>query len=92
MDSNIMVIGLVAVAIFTSLTTEAIKKILDEKQVKYSANILAAVVAVVLTVAASIGYIIYRVYHLCEHHRHAAGGRLRHSDGLPGIPLRHGRL
>lgn len=59
MDSNIMVIGLVAVALFTSLTTEAIKKILDEKQVKYSANILAAVVAVVLTVAASIGYIIY---------------------------------
>ena len=59
MDSNIMVIGLVAVALFTSLTTEAIKKILDEKQVKYSANILAAVVSVVLTVAASIGYIIY---------------------------------
>ena len=59
MDSNIMVIGLVAVAIFTSLTAEAIKKILDELKIKYSANILAAVVAVVLTVAASIGYIIY---------------------------------
>ena len=59
MDSNIMIIGLVAVALFTSLTTEAIKKILDEKQVKYSANILAAIVAVVLTAAASVGYIIY---------------------------------
>lgn len=59
MDSNIMIIGLVAVAIFTSLTTEGVKKILDELGIKYSANILAAIVAVVLTAGASVGYIIY---------------------------------
>jgi len=59
MDSNVLMIGLVAVAIFTSLTTEAVKKILDELKIKYSANILAAVVAVILTAGASVGYIIY---------------------------------
>lgn len=59
MNGNILMIGLVAVAIFTSLGTEAVKKILDELHVKYSANILAAIVAVVLTIGASVGYIIY---------------------------------
>ena len=34
-------------------------KILDELKVKYSANILAAIVAVILTAGASVGYIIY---------------------------------
>lgn len=59
MSANILMIGLVAVAVFTSLTTEAIKKIFDELGVKYSANILAAIVAVILTAGVSVGYIIY---------------------------------
>ena len=59
MSANVLMIGLVAVALFTSLPTEAVKKIFDELGVKYSANILAAIVAVILTTGASIGYIIY---------------------------------
>lgn len=59
MNSSFLMIALVAIAVFTSLATEGVKKILDELKIKYAANILAAIVAVVLTVAASVGYIIY---------------------------------
>jgi len=59
MSGSFVVSALVAIAVFTSLTVEGIKKILDELGKKYSANILAAIVAVVLTIAASAGYIIY---------------------------------
>ena len=59
MNGNILMIALVAISVFTSLAVEGVKKILDELKIKYAANILAAIVAVVLTVAASIGYIIY---------------------------------
>lgn len=59
MSSTFVVTALVAIAVFTSLTVEGIKKILDDLGKKYSANILAAIVAVVLTVAASAGYVIY---------------------------------
>ena len=59
MNGSFVVSALVAIAVFTSLTVEGIKKILDELGKKYSANILAAIVAVVLTIAASAGYIIY---------------------------------
>ena len=59
MSGSFLISALVAIAIFTSLTVEGIKSILDDLGKKYSANILAAVVAVVLTVAASAGYVIY---------------------------------
>lgn len=59
MNGSFVVSALVAIAVFTSLTVEGIKKILDELGKKYSANILAAIVAVILTIAASAGYIIY---------------------------------
>lgn len=59
MSGSFVVSALVAIAVFTSLTVEGIKKILDELGKKYSANILAAIVAVILTIAASAGYIIY---------------------------------
>ena len=59
MNSSFLMIALVAISVFTSLTVEGVKKILDEMGKKYSANILAAIVAVVLTVAASAGYIVY---------------------------------
>ena len=59
MNGSFVVTALVAIAVFTSLTVEGIKKILDDLGKKYSANILAAIVAVILTVAASAGYIVY---------------------------------
>lgn len=41
---------LLIISTFTGLATEAIKKILDAKNVNYSSNILAGIVAVVLSV------------------------------------------
>ena len=58
MDVQFLFIGLAAISAFTTLTTEGIKKLLDEAGKKYAPNILAAIVAVVLTIASSIGYII----------------------------------
>ena len=45
-------------SVLTSLTTEAIKKILDERGSKYSANILAAILSVVFAIGISIAYIV----------------------------------
>lgn len=41
------------------LTVEGIKKLLDKKSVDYSSNVMAAVTAVVISVALSAGYLIY---------------------------------
>lgn len=51
--------ALAGIAGLTSLTVQALKKLLDEKEVKYSSNLLAVIVSVVLTAAVSVGYIIY---------------------------------
>lgn len=50
---------LLACSILTSLTVEGIKKMVDDFKVKYSANIVTAIVAVVLAVAMSVGYYLY---------------------------------
>lgn len=60
MNVEFLFVGLAAISVFTTLTVEAIKKILDDAGKSYSANILAAVVAVVLSIASSIGYIIVK--------------------------------
>lgn len=57
MDNGFLAAALTIIAVLTSLTVEAIKKLLGER--KYSANLLAAIVAVVLTIAVSAGYLIY---------------------------------
>lgn len=59
MDEYKIYIVLAGISGLTSATVQAIKKILDEKGVKYSSNLLAAIVSVVLTAAISAGYIIY---------------------------------
>ncbi len=59
MDKEFLIVALVAISLFTSLTTEGIKKLLDEAHIKYASNLLVSIVAVVLTIAASVGYIIY---------------------------------
>lgn len=50
--------ALLAVSVLTNLTVEAVKKILDQTKIKYSSNILAAIVAVVLSAAISIAYLL----------------------------------
>ena len=57
MSSGFLISALAIISVLTSLTVEAIKKLLGDR--KYSANLLAAIVAVVLTVVVSIGYIVY---------------------------------
>lgn len=57
MSSGFLISALAIISGLTSLTVEAIKKILGDK--KYSSNLLAAIVAVILTVAVSAGYLVY---------------------------------
>lgn len=59
MNKEFIIGALAGLSILTSLTVEAIKKLLNEKEIKYSANLLAAVVSIVLTIATSICYVIY---------------------------------
>lgn len=56
---GIMITGIAVISILTTLTVEALKKTFDEADIKYSSNILAAVVAVILSVTVSAGYIIF---------------------------------
>lgn len=50
---------LLLVSLLTNLTVQAIKKILDEKKIKYSANILAIGISIILSIAVSFCYAIY---------------------------------
>ena len=50
--------GLVAMSAIIGLTTEAMKKILAEYNVKYYANTLAGIVALVLSSIAGVAYVI----------------------------------
>ena len=46
------------ISAFTGLFTEAVKKVLDECKVQYASNFLAGIVAAVLSVGVSVGYVI----------------------------------
>lgn len=59
MSSGFLISALAVISVLTSLTVEAIKKILDEKHKEYSSNLLAVIVAIVLTVVICIGYALY---------------------------------
>lgn len=59
MSSGLLISALAIIAALTSLTVEAIKKILDDQHIDYSSNLLAIIVSAVLTVAICIGYILY---------------------------------
>lgn len=50
--------ALLIVSLVTNLTVEGIKKLLNETTIKYSSNVLAAVVAVLLSCAVCTIYII----------------------------------
>lgn len=59
MDINFLIAALGIIAVCTSLTVEGIKKILDSVKKTYNSTILAVIVSFVLSVASSVGYIIY---------------------------------
>lgn len=51
-------LGLLIISTFTSLVTEAIKKILSEHGITYYANTLAGIIATVLSAAIGVGYVV----------------------------------
>ena len=55
---QIFATGLVVVSAVVGLTTEAVKKVLDEHNVKYYANTLAGIVSLVLASLAGIAYVV----------------------------------
>ena len=59
MNNGFLLSVLALISALTTLTVEGIKKLLDEKQIHYSSNILAVVVAFILTLIGSILYIVY---------------------------------
>lgn len=59
MTSEFLISALATISVLTSLTVEAIKRLLNEKNISYSSNLLAAVVAVILAVCVSVCYVVY---------------------------------
>ena len=59
MNSGFLITALALISVLTSLTVEALKKILDEKHMNYSSNLLAVIVSTILTVAMCVGYTLY---------------------------------
>ena len=58
MTLEIFMVGLLIVSTMTSLFTEGIKKWLQERNKTYHANALAGYVAIVLSIAVGIAYIV----------------------------------
>lgn len=50
--------ALLIVSVITNLTVEGIKKLLDGTKVKYSSNVLAAILSVLIACAVSVIYLI----------------------------------
>jgi hypothetical protein len=59
MNTGIVLSALAFVSVLVSLTVEGIKKLLDEQGKTYKPNLLAAIVAVVLSIATMICYVLY---------------------------------
>lgn len=58
MNMSFLTTALLLVSVATSLTVEGLKKLFDEKGVKYSSNLLAVIVSIIIAVAVSVGYMI----------------------------------
>lgn len=58
MSITFLTTALLIVSLATNLTVEGIKKLLDETGKKYSSNLLAVIVALVIACAVSVGYLI----------------------------------
>ena len=58
MNFEMFLLLLMIVSVLTGLVTEGIKKLLDEAKKPYRSNLLAGVVAIVLSIAVDTGYMI----------------------------------
>ena len=59
MSGEFLLKALALISGLTTLTVEAIKKLLNDKQVQSSSTLLAAIVAVILTLCVSVAYVLY---------------------------------
>ena len=58
MDLSFLTTALIAVSLLTNLTVEGLKKLMDERGMSYSSNLLAAVTSVIIAAAIFGGYMI----------------------------------
>lgn len=58
MSFYFMTTALLIVSVVTNLTVEGLKKLLDETKKSYSANVLAAIISVIVAAAVSAMYLI----------------------------------
>ena len=58
MPISFLTTALLIVSVITNLTVEGIKKLLDGTEVKYSSNVFAAVLSVLIACAVSVIYLI----------------------------------
>lgn len=58
MPLNFLVASLSVVSIVTSIVVEGVKKVLDKVGLKYSSNLLAVIVSILITIGASIFYVV----------------------------------
>lgn len=61
MPISFLTTALLIVSVITNLTVEGIKKLLDGTKVKYSSNVLAAVLSVLIACAVSVIYLIMKI-------------------------------
>lgn len=59
MNTAMIISALAFVSALTTLTTQGIKKILDENKIQYKSNMLAGIVAIVLSCCAVIADMLY---------------------------------
>ena len=58
MDLSFLTTALIAASLLTNLTVEGLKKLMDERGMTYSSNLLAAVTSVIIAAAIFGGYMI----------------------------------
>ncbi len=58
MPISFLTTALLIVSVITNMTVEGIKKLLNETTVKYSSNVLAAILSVLIACAVSVIYLI----------------------------------
>lgn len=51
--------ALLLISLLTTATVEALKKIFEEKKVSYQPTVLAVIVSAILSIAVTIGYLVY---------------------------------
>ena len=58
MDLSFLTTALIAVSLLTNLTVEGLKKLMDERGMTYSSNLLAAITSIIIAAAIFGGYMI----------------------------------